>query len=200
MFGNHWFRGTPWGQKSYSREQWAEILFSFALQTHRHRLATAEWWLGKFVWSAPWKLANGDSEQKYPPVEWLKNTPGWNERRRQVWGQRGASNYLHAVFNLYSQCKIFSVILNRCLSLTSAQSRLTPPVSWMQSLWWLLASVCELPVRLRLFLSWGCVTSSHPTPNWWSNSSKSEQRKRCIMELCSINNGVYMIKMQTQNR
>lgn len=60
---------------SYSREQWALILSSFALQTHKHCLTTAEWWLGKSVRSAPWKLANEDSERKYPPADWLKNTP-----------------------------------------------------------------------------------------------------------------------------
>lgn len=75
--------------RSYSREQWAEILFVFALQSHRHCLATAEWWQGKFVWSAPWKLANEDSGQKYPPADWLRNTPDWIEGNRQDcgWGE-----------------------------------------------------------------------------------------------------------------
>lgn len=78
-----------WGKTSYSREQWAEILLFFALQTHRHCLATVEWWLDKFVWSAPWKLANEDSEQKYPPADWLKNIPDWIQMERHICGWVG---------------------------------------------------------------------------------------------------------------
>lgn len=87
-------------QESYSREQWVSIPSSSVLQAHKHCLATAERWLGKFVWSAPWKSANEDSERKYPPADWLKNTPNYTERKTERLGAWG--DFFCLIFEIHT--------------------------------------------------------------------------------------------------
>ena len=126
--------------------------------------------IGKWGFRA--KISTSWLAEKHTWLDWKGKTRGW---------VGGSSN--QPVCSLQQPCHASSQTFH--LSLTCAQSRLIPPVSWLQPSSGRPAAFSELPVMLRLFLLWECVAPSCPTPSWWSNSSKSKQRNDFVMMLCT---------------